>query len=43
LGEAERDPARGQFETLRELLVVIRDSVDLPEHIAARIHAALRR
>ena len=42
-GEAERDPARRQLETLRELLVVISDSVDLPEHIAARIYAALRR
>jgi hypothetical protein len=39
--EAERDSARRQLEALRELLVVIRDSVDLPEHIAARIHAVL--
>ena len=39
----ELSTARRQREALRELLVVIRDSVDLPEHIAARIHAALRR
>jgi hypothetical protein len=40
--EAERDSVPRQLEALRELLVVIRDSVDLPEHLAARIHAALR-
>jgi hypothetical protein len=40
--ETAEHTARREIELLRELLAVIRDAVDLPEEIAARIDAALR-
>jgi hypothetical protein len=39
---AETHDARRQVEALRELLSLIRDAVDLPEDIVAKIDAALR-
>ena len=45
IGEAEAatHDARRQIEALRELLALIRDRIDLPEDIAAKIDAALRK
>jgi hypothetical protein len=40
--EAETHDARRQVEAMRELLVLIRDHVDLPDDIIAKIDAALR-
>jgi hypothetical protein len=40
--EAETHAARRQVETMRELLVLIRDHVDLPADIVAKIDAILR-
>jgi hypothetical protein len=40
--EAETHTVRHQVEALRELLALIRDAVDLPEEIVAKIDAALR-
>lgn len=40
--EVREHDARRQVETLRELLAAVRDFVELPEDIAARIDAALR-
>jgi hypothetical protein len=36
------NPRAWQVEAMRELLVLIRDHVVLPEDIVAKIHAALR-
>jgi hypothetical protein len=40
--EAETHTARRQVEVLRELVAFIRDHIDLPEDIAAKIDAVLR-
>jgi hypothetical protein len=40
--EAAEHTARRQIEALRELLAVIRDSVELPDEIITKIDAALR-
>jgi hypothetical protein len=45
IGEAEAatHDARRQIEALRELLALVRNHIDLPEAIAAKIDAALRK
>jgi hypothetical protein len=40
--EAETHSARRQVETLRELIAAIRDAVELPDELVARIDAVLR-
>jgi hypothetical protein len=40
--EHERDDARRQIEAMRELLMAIRDAVELPDEIIAKIDASLR-